>query len=59
MAMPCCLGGKVSSRIDWDMGWSAPPPMPCRILKNTRLWRFQANPQSRELRVNMDIESMR
>jgi hypothetical protein len=33
--------------------------MPCRILKNTRLCRFHAEPQRKELVVNRTIEKIK
>src|SRR5512138_683589 len=34
MASPCWAGGKVSSRMDWEIGCSAPPAMPWKT-RNT------------------------
>jgi len=34
MAMPCFSRGKLSSRMDWESGTRAPPPIPWTILKN-------------------------
>jgi hypothetical protein len=59
MAMPCWRGGKVSRRMDWDMGCNDPPAKPCMTLKITRLWMFQAKPQKKELRVKRATEMIR
>ena len=50
--------GKLSSRIDWLIGTSPPPPSPCRTRKKTRLPRLQAEPHMKELNVKSAIEAI-
>jgi len=59
IAIPCCRGGNDSRRIDCEIGWSAPPPIPCKILKKMRLVRLQAAPHKKELTVKRLIENIK
>ncbi len=59
MAIPCSLGGKVSIRIAWLLGISAPPAAPCRMRKTMRKPRLGAAPQRKEARVNRMMQVIR
>jgi hypothetical protein len=37
----------------------APPPNPCRTLKNIRLWRFHEEPHIKELKVKRAMDKRR
>ncbi len=52
MAVPCFLGGNVSSRTDCDRGCRPPPLSPCSTRKKISHSRLVAMPQSSEVRVN-------
>ncbi len=59
MAIPCSFGGKVSIRIAWLFGTSAPPAAPCTMRKKMRKPRFGAAPQRKEARVNRMMQVIR
>ncbi len=59
IAIPCSLGGKVSIRIAWLLGISAPPAAPCRMRKKTRKPRLGAAPQQKEARVKSTMQVIR
>ena len=59
IAIPCSFGGNVSSRIAWESGWRAPPPIPCRTRKKTSIPRLVEEPHSREAKVNRRTEKVR
>jgi hypothetical protein len=58
-ATPRFSGGNVSARIAWAIGWSPPPPAPCRTRKKMIAPRLGASPQSRELSVNAERQAMK
>ena len=58
MATPRLAGGKLSSRIAWAIGCSAPPPMPCTIRHSTSISSERAVPHSSEPSVNSTSEAM-
>ena len=59
IAIPCSLGGNVSSRIACDIGCSAPPPIPCRTRKKTSIPRLVEEPHRKEATVNSRTEKTR
>ena len=59
IAMPCSRGGNVSRRIAWEIGWSAPPPIPCRTRKKTSIPRLVEEPQRKDAKVNRRTEKVR
>src|SRR3990170_4331718 len=59
IAIPCSRGGNVSSRIAWERGWSAPPPIPWRTRKKTSIPRLVADPHIRDATVNRRMEKRR
>ena len=59
MAMPRSCTGKVSSRMAWEMGWSAPPPTPWMMRKTMSIPRLVAMPHNMELTVNRAMQRIR
>ena len=53
MAMPRFWGGKLSSRIAWDSGCSAPPPAPCTMRAMSISAKDGAAPQKNEETVKI------
>src|SRR5271165_5236231 len=51
IAVPCFLGGKVSSSTAWDKGCRPPPVRPCRTRKKISHSRLVAMPQSSDVKV--------
>ena len=58
-ATPRFSGGKESLRIAWAIGCKPPPPMPCSARKKSKTGRLGASPQSRELTVKIESDSMK
>ena len=56
-ASPRFCGGNVSARMAWAIGWSPPPPAPCRTRKRISVPKLGAAPHSSELRVNRKMHS--
>ncbi len=59
LAIPRSRGGKVSRRIAWLFGISAPPAAPWRIRKKIRVPRLGAAPQRKEAMVKRMMQVMR
>src|SRR4030065_2322402 len=59
IAIPCSRGGNVSSRIAWERGWSAPPPIPWRTRKKTSIPRVVDDPHKKDAAVNRRMEKTR
>src|ERR1035441_10693685 len=51
--------GKLSSRMDCERGWSAPPPAPCRMRAMRMTPRDGAAPQKKEAMVKMTTQMSR
>ena len=58
MAVPCCSGGKLSSRMDCASGCMPPPPTPCSTRATISMGMFRDMPQSMEAPVKARMESM-
>src|SRR5713226_792521 len=56
--IPSLFAGKLSRRIACSLGWSPPPPAPCRIRNTTSMPRLGASPHRNELNVNSATQSM-
>ena len=59
MAMPRFCGGKLSMRMAWDSGWSAPPAAPWSTRASTSMAMVGAAPQAAEARVKPVTQSIR
>ena len=59
IAAPRRAGGKLSMRMAWAMGWSAPPPAPWRIRATTSMPRLVAAPQRADATVNTTMQATR
>src|ERR1035441_9915290 len=51
--------GKLSSRMDCERGWSAPPPAPCMMRAKRMMPREGAAPQKKEATVKMVTQMSR
>jgi len=59
VAAPRSSGRKVSYRIAWDVGSSAPPPIPWIKRNRTSVQMLSARPQSSEAKVKRRMEPMK
>ena len=59
MATPRLAGGKLSSRIAWAIGCSAPPPMPCTTRATISIPRLVAAPQIADEAVKIAMQVSR
>ena len=59
MARPRSSGGKASTRMAWDMGWSPPPPIPWMMRKKISMPRLVARPHIMEAAVKTTTDNSR
>ena len=57
IAWPRLCGGKLSSRMAWEIGTIAPPPMPCSTRATMSQGRLVAMPQSTEVSVKSAMQA--